>query len=843
MSEPGGKSAGRPPKIDEPALRERYGEAGVALITLLYRLRTEGGFTIKEAASAWARRHPDDPAVGKLLGPAGKVDQRRLSELMKMPQPLPRGLVQAFVDLWMKSREDGEAERRAAAPTLDELNRLDAAVRMRATAPPAAATFAVRGRASPADHDQADARTLRAELDEVQLERDRYRKLAVALAVIVVRLDEQLDEQLRLLPAATSSSGVDGQQNAPHAAELRAQLARADRQRDQAMRQIERAVALGSRIEDRLARLCDSADPQRVSGADDVSFTLGRDPILVDNDDALDRVQAMLPSPRLDHAERVLAATEDAVAGSDGGTPDNAAGSADNSTRRRHRVWVSWIRRRRIQLTLVVVLVLSVSGAGITLYQSATLCEGLSTTTGPGFALSKVRDECIGWTTEHDFAFSQDLREITRKITDLNQEVGRRWSAPDPGRAKIPYVQVAAIMPMTEGMMSTDAIRHSLEGVYAAQARANDLGRREFRDPASVGIQVMLVNEGRQATHWSEAVKQLTVTSSGEHPVVAAVGMGISSPEAKETATALSQDGIVSIGGVITATDMIAGGFFKVAPSNEEQARTLASYIQTRQDLKSSFLVYDTNDDSYTRTLQQAFDKQLGSMFPLTTNRRAFTGTKLPHESAQTAAFSGTVNKVCETRADLVVYAGRERDLTALLNALITRECAFMKPVTIAAATTGPNVFLSTQTAAAMQKAQLSVVYTPLTQSAEWAAGRQAPEGYRAFHEYLTRNARAFISEDELADGYAILHHDALAAATWAIRLAAEEKPATGNPPDPGAVALSMINMHGDDPVPAASGTLAFDDRSEGWPHCRAVPVFTFPGGLAAENRYKTGGC
>ncbi|XVS64688.1 hypothetical protein ACQPYE_01075 [Actinosynnema sp. CA-299493] len=331
------------------ALRERYGEAAVELITLLYRLRDEGGFTIKQAALAWARRHPEDPSAGRVLDRDGGVDQRRLSELMKMPQPLPRGLVQAFVDLWFAGRERGEAEQRVALQTVDRLNILDATVRAAAATPSTRARLTAHGEAAPANRDGGLVRKLQASLGEVRDERDRFRHLALALAVIILQLDDQLEF---LLGTAPSSSGGDRQETARHAALLQTQQARADRQRDQALRQIERAIVLTSRIQDRIAQLRGTTVAQAPSSAVELSPLPVRDSVLTDNDKALDRVQDMLPSPRLDQTDSVVTAADEEIVRDTGDTPDNlvtssdAAVSADNVERR-------WQRRAMIASTLI----------------------------------------------------------------------------------------------------------------------------------------------------------------------------------------------------------------------------------------------------------------------------------------------------------------------------------------------------------------------------------------------------------------------------------------------------------------------------------------------------------
>lgn len=322
LSESSRRSAGRPPTIDEVALRKRYGEAAVELITLLYQLRDEGGFSIKQAAQAWARRHPEDPLAGKVLGRDGEVDQRRLSELMKMPQPLPRGLVQAFVDLWFAGRERGEAQQRAALQTVDRLNVLDATVRAASATSLTRTALSTCGADAMIPGSTERVKKLRAELEEVQQERDRFRHLALALALAILRLDEQLD---LLLGPTTRSPEIDPRTTAGLATALQAQLTRADQQRDQALQQIERAIVLATRLQEHLTQLHNGPELQRAEsvGPGGLGPLPEHDPVLTDNEQALDRIEEMLPSPRLDHATSLVSTDDTEIVRPPAAVPDN----------------------------------------------------------------------------------------------------------------------------------------------------------------------------------------------------------------------------------------------------------------------------------------------------------------------------------------------------------------------------------------------------------------------------------------------------------------------------------------------------------------------------------------
>lgn len=520
----------------------------------------------------------------------------------------------------------------------------------------------------------------------------------------------------------------------------------------------------------------------------------------------------------------------------------------------RERIAAAKRRRRRISIvSLAVVVLLVATGGGFWLLQhqreldrraeehQRQICPGLGDTTGPGFALSMIDGECIGWTSEQDFGFAPDIQDITTRIVAQNQVVSRRWSAPDNGRSAIPYVRVAVFMPMTgdaTSSLSAETIRHSLEGIYTAQARANDLDHPQFRSSAP-GIQVLLVNEGKSQTHWPRVVDQLAGLTGGEHPLVAAVGLGISVPETKAAAAELSRRGITAVGAVVTATDMTADRFFKVSPSNLDYIMSLQAYLAARPDLRAGYLVYDSNDDNYVRTLREAFEQQFGSRYLLDKRRTSYAGSKKP-AVASPALFGHAVDNICATQADVIFYAGRDRDLPALINALASRgQCGHDKPITIVTGATGLGQIQRNPTAQdQLTTAQVSIIDASATSPVDWGNGDQAPPGYRAFHDYF--RTVLGLPEDSLIDGYAIMHHDALATVVWATRLAAEESPDQNGTPSTDDVYLRITNLHGTKPVPAASGDLSFDDISDGWPHGKVVPIIPIPGRPIPADVYTT---
>jgi hypothetical protein len=76
-------------------------------------------------------------------------------------------------------------------------------------------------------------------------------------------------------------------------------------------------------------------------------------------------------------------------------------------------------------------------------------CPGLDETSSREFALSEVEGECTGWTNERHHAFAPEVDTVVSRITAQNNVVRQRWERPKEGQARIDYVRVAVLMPMT----------------------------------------------------------------------------------------------------------------------------------------------------------------------------------------------------------------------------------------------------------------------------------------------------------------------------------------------------------------------------------------------------------
>jgi hypothetical protein len=243
---------------------------------------------------------------------------------------------------------------------------------------------------------------------------------------------------------------------------------------------------------------------------------------------------------------------------------------------------------------------------------------------------------------------------------------------------------------------------------------------------------------------------------------------------------------------------------WSVSPSDKEYVERIHSFLQTNDEkdrLKSGIIVYDLNLDYFTQYLARDYhgdDLKPYIKFP----DQGFRGATQKNP-AQPDVFVPVVTNLCNAAVDpknpldMVFYAGRAADLKAFSQALATRICQ-NRMLTVLTATSGfPSILDSVQ--GVLQGSNVRVVVAT-------SADTSSP-GYSDFLKvYLERG---FKEED--VDGYTIEHHDALATAVQAIRLAALGKQTQLPTPDDVAVQLGNLNLSY--AVPGASGKLSFQPQ------------------------------
>ncbi|MFI1360608.1 hypothetical protein ACH4TV_44610 [Streptomyces sp. NPDC020898] len=437
-------------------------------------------------------------------------------------------------------------------------------------------------------------------------------------------------------------------------------------------------------------------------------------------------------------------------------------------------------------------------------------------------------EECVGVSTTGYFFGRKQLADTVRAIDRENDSL-------TDGSFKGDYVTVALFEPFT----ATDAdnlgdVLHELQGAYLAQWRANHDSNGE--GPA---IRLVLANPGRTGAHWEHTVEQLERMTTTSDRLRAVTGIGLSTEENKLAVAELTRRGIPVIGTSITADSLANGqqgkepfpGLARVAPTNTDEARALASFAKVAAD--KAVLVYDDPGDPYTLTLQASFEKLLtGSRY------QPWSYTPLADRSKEgTTAndFRQIRELVCDTApaVNTILFAGRHVQLRQFINALGERGCQ-QRVFTILTGDDASYLTGDKQLDPEALKHGISVRYSALAHPDAWLKNPPKNGGSAKDAQDLNdllRDSQAnkagntdkpgTIGTVDLEDGQLIIAYDAMRLTVEGIREA--------TPTDQPAPTLTDVA----DEWPLISGSSGRVDGASGWicldkygnPYDKAVPI------------------
>ncbi len=476
-------------------------------------------------------------------------------------------------------------------------------------------------------------------------------------------------------------------------------------------------------------------------------------------------------------------------------------------------------RRRRTLIALATVTVIVVA---------ALVCfadKWFHTCGSFGSGIYRVDGECVG-VTDGSYLFQPEFTDVENKIAVENARVSAGSSS---------YVTVALLdllTPTATSAESTEQIHNELEGAYTAQRQINKLVLPTSSNPK---IQLVLANQGDTDGQWQPVADQLVAMTKGDHPLVAVIGLGVSTAQTRRRAQYLSSHEIPMVGALLTADELDythIPGFIRISPTTQDYAKALRGYLQTRKDLSSAVMVYDMNSDSgsdlFTKSLKEDLEQQMqyliGQRPPL-----PFVGASIPTPYGRDRFDIITAN-ICSAKPDVVFYAGREVDLDGFLTSLASRQCNSTPLTLITAADIG---VLLRQREQQLSAANLTVVYAGTSDAQGWAHGvAGTPQSYSDFLKAFRGNG---FNDEDLNDSEAIIMHDALLTAGQAVLLAAP------GPSLPAAAEVRgvLLNLNGEYQVQGASGTLSFSSSPAGAgnPHGKLVPVLQFPAPPSSASR------
>lgn len=472
-------------------------------------------------------------------------------------------------------------------------------------------------------------------------------------------------------------------------------------------------------------------------------------------------------------------------------------------------------RRLRRRTFLAAAGLLLAAGAGLVTHEMLTSCGSL------GSGVDRVDGMCVG-VTDGSYLFHPALEDIQAKIAEENARVRAESSS---------YVTVALLNLLTPTDISAQSaaqVRSQLEGAYTAQKRINDVIPPTDSTPQ---IQLVLANQGSTLGQWRPVEDQLVEMTKAEHPLVAVIGLGVSTADTRQRAVDLSQHGIAMVGAITTADGLAYNnipGLIRVSPSNQDYVKALRNYLDTQDDLGSAMVVYDANSDSgkdlFTKTLKEDLEQQMNERIHFPT--QSFVGASIPTD-ASPGRFGPVTNTICSVSAtlDIVFYAGREVDLGGFLTSLADRACQ-ETPLTVMTGGSDIGTVLE-EREQRLSAAKLTVVAATATDADGW--GPHAPGTPDHYQDFLTKFEELGFDTKDLDNGGAIMMHDALLTAERAVRLAI-----TGDsPPSKADVQSGLLNLNGDVyEVEGASGTLRFSSSSlsgAGNPSGKPIPVLQYP--------------
>jgi ABC-type branched-subunit amino acid transport system substrate-binding protein len=361
----------------------------------------------------------------------------------------------------------------------------------------------------------------------------------------------------------------------------------------------------------------------------------------------------------------------------------------------------------------------------------------------------------------------------------------------------------------------TEYVRHEIEGAVAAV----------WPGPEATGFKLLLANIGGDAAHWSAVVDRIVEHADGEH-IAAVTGLGISLGNVRDAVAALSGHDIVTIGATVTGDDLNfdAGhrpirNFFRVGPTNSDEARAAVNYIAGLPD-RRTMLVADVSDaEIYAATLAKAFQEQ--DRIPVEFTKKYRLPAKLKGASRHDyllKLFSGMHSDICAAQPDVIYFAGRGVDLRSFTTALAgDGACRQLPSVTVisgddAATLVGSPLPLDGDIA-------VRPLYTALAYRDQWQkfVGDPASLTYRTnYNDFENRFTWNKFPPADLPDGAAMIEYDAAATAVKA----AEDNPSRGYE----GMANFVANIDCNSALPGATGFVAFR-QDDGNQVDKALPI------------------
>jgi len=471
-----------------------------------------------------------------------------------------------------------------------------------------------------------------------------------------------------------------------------------------------------------------------------------------------------------------------------------------------------WWRALRPLLrgVLALVLVVALVALGVWGYREWRYCAA---------DIARADGSCVGITDgSHGPVFGPGTAEALALIGEENARI-----AADPQGRDV--VTVAYLVPIPPPGVEDDydvRLGADVMGAAVAQRQANrttTLGDRPL-------IRLLIANVGDSSDPAPEPVRRLIAMATDdftEERLMAVAVSGKSLDPLIGVIDQLVEAKVPVLVSHLTAEQVTSAptaadtSLARVAPTTSDEAAALAAFLKPST---SSALIVQNSDreDRYAASLGDGFR----ASYPDEGHRIVAPDETYIGGASAANTMDDILVHVCQSRPDVVVFAGRAAELAPFVAALPRRTC-LDHPVRVVTGDDGASL---AEAVARDEpglreglRANASVVYTALAHPAAWQA---APDAFApGTAQYLTDGCEecfpVLFPGQSLDDGYAIMAYDAVLTAVTVIR-----QP-DGSVATPEAVVQEFKRLHGPQAVAGASGWISLE--AAGSTVAKAVPI------------------
>ncbi|MDJ0385175.1 hypothetical protein [Streptomyces sp. G-G2] len=396
--------------------------------------------------------------------------------------------------------------------------------------------------------------------------------------------------------------------------------------------------------------------------------------------------------------------------------------------------------------------------------------------------------------------------------------------------------------------LTYDSLYPNIEGAIAAVWRANNTAAYG----STPGVKLYLGNFGSQYGSWKEAVASVEKHAEPQH-ISAVVGLGQSTEQTRQAAAALSNRlHIPVIGSTLTGNSMnidpadpagkrLIPDMFRVSPTNSDSVVAANQYVSGLRPAVTALAVVADGvaGDDYTASLAAEAKVRFQAPNRTVTVLPYTSPVSLPSGSGRQDYLVQQFNlmhaNLCQAAPAVVYFAGRGRDLGAFVQNWVQGAPCGIAKLHILAGDDASEAIRDEAVLQGVASGRVTVAYTALASPDEWGTecpGSDAKHNYDQFWAAYTGRpdpctgqrlttqgdaAALAFNPDDLANGQAMLSHDATVAAISAAR---HDSAGLKNP---GLETGILHQFYCAQMLPGASGWLSFG--ADGNPVGKPAPV------------------